>query len=274
MSENLKVDIAGATAFPTPEERVTIPSSLQSRPTRLSYLVISSLMDQIISGSLSTGFSLPPEPILCQNFKVSRSVIRESVKLLEEKGLVVVKQGQGTTVQPVDQWNLLDPLVLDAYIRNDKSLTIYDDLMEVRAALEGQMARRAAVTMSETHLKEIHLRLIGLEALLDDPLAYAAADIAYHDLINRYSGHPLARSILRTVIPVAMVNAYYGRTHRTREDNMRSHLGHVKIYEAIAMRDPDGAAKVVEEHILGSWEVYKQSLLDSNPFKLKSELSN
>jgi DNA-binding FadR family transcriptional regulator len=246
-----------------PEEHVTIPSSMQTRPTRLSYLVISSLMDQIISGSLSTGFSLPPEPVLCQEFKVSRSVIRESVKLLEEKGLVVARQGQGTTVQSVDQWNLLDPLVLDAYIRNDRSLTIYDDLMEVRAALEGQMASRAALTMSDSQLQELHSRLQNLESLLEDPGRYTEADLAYHDLINRYSGHLLARSILRTVQPIALANAYYGRTHRTPDDNLRSHHGHAIIYEEISKRNPEGAARAVEEHILGSWETYKQSLRDS-----------
>src|ERR1039458_10519756 len=124
-------------------------------------------MDQIIAGSLSTGFSLPPEPELCQEFKVSRAVVRESVKLLEEKGLVVARQGQGTNVQPVDQWNLLDPLVLDAYIRNDRSLTIYDDLMEVRAALESQIARRAATRLSGDQLGELHASLLELETLLE-----------------------------------------------------------------------------------------------------------
>src|ERR1019366_5981181 len=168
MSGSQDVDTAGTSELPPSEERVTIPSSFQSRPTRLSYLVISSLMDQIISGSLSTGFSLPPEPVLCQEFKVSRSVVRESVKLLEEKGLVVARQGQGTTVQSVDQWNLLDPLVLNAYIENDRSLTFYDDLIEVRAALEGQMASRAALTMSDTQLQELHSRLENLESLLED----------------------------------------------------------------------------------------------------------
>lgn len=220
-------------------------------------------MDQIVSGELSTDFSLPPEPVLCQEFKVSRSVIRESVKLLEEKGLVVARQGQGTTVQPVDQWNMLDPLVLDSYVRNDKSLAIYDDLMEIRAALEGQMARRTTTTISKSQLEELHTRLEGLESLLGDPKGYTEADLAYHDLINRYSGHLLARSILRTVQPIALVNAYFAHTHRSEEDNMRSHLGHAKIYEEISNRNPEGAAKAVEDHILGSWETYKQSLFES-----------
>ena len=240
----------------------TLPS-LPPRPARLNHLVVSSLIDEIVSGNLLVGSSLPPEQVLCQDFKVSRSVTRESVKLLEEKGLVVARQGQGTTVQPVDNWNLLDPLVLDAYIRNDRSLTIFDDLMEIRAALESQMANRAAMSLTEDQLEELHSRLLELESLLGDPSGYTAADIAYHDLIAHFSGHLLARSILRTVQPVALANAYYGRTHRSPEDNLRSHRGHETIYEALLNRDPGGAASAVEEHILGGWETYKRSLHDS-----------
>jgi len=240
----------------------TLPS-LPSRPARLSHLVVASLINEIVSGNLPAGSSLPPEQILCQDFKVSRSVTRESIKLLEEKGLVVARQGQGTTVQPVENWSLLDPLVLDAYIHNDRSLTIFDDLMEVRAALESQMASRAAMTLTVDQLEELHSRLLELESLLEDPSRYTDADLAYHDLIAHYSGHLLARSILRTVQPIALANAYYGRTHRSREDNMRSHHGHATIYEALLNRDGEAAAKAVEEHILGSWETYKQSLLIS-----------
>jgi DNA-binding FadR family transcriptional regulator len=242
---------------------VSTSLSLPERPARLNEVVVSLLIDEVVSGNLSVGSSLPPEQVLCEDLKVSRSVVRESVKLLEEKGLVVARQGQGTTVQPVDNWNLLDPLVLDAYIRNDRSLSIFDDLMEVRAALESQIARRAATRLSGDQLGELHVSLLELESLLEDPTSYASADVAYHDLIARFSGHLLARSILRTVQPVALANAYYGRTHRSREDNLRSHDGHAKIYEALVNRDPVGAASAVEDHILGSWETYKRSLYES-----------
>jgi DNA-binding FadR family transcriptional regulator len=244
---------------------------LPSRPARLNEIVVTSLIDEIVSGNLPVGSSLPPEQVLCQDFRVSRSVTRESIKLLEEKGLVVARQGQGTTVQPVENWTLLDPLVLDAYIRNDRSLTIFDDLMEVRAALESQMANRAATSLTEDQLEELHSRLLELESLLDDPRRYTDADIAYHDLIADFSGHLLGRSILRTVQPIALANAYYGRTHRSSEDNLRSHRGHATIYEALLNRDSDGAAKAVEEHILGGWETYKLSLHDSKKVSSQGE---
>ena len=239
---------------------LSTPSSLPSRPARLNEIVVASLIDEIVSGNLPVGSSLPPEQVLCQDYRVSRSVTRESIKLLEEKGLVVARQGQGTTVQPVGSWNLLDPLVLDAYIRGDRSLSVFDDLMEVRAALESQMATRAAMRMTDDQLEELHSRLLELESLMDDPARYTDGDLAFHDLIAHFSGHLLARSILRTVQPVALVNAYYGHTHKTTGDNVRSHHGHATIYEALLRRDPEAASKAVEEHILGGWETYKLSL--------------
>jgi DNA-binding FadR family transcriptional regulator len=202
---------------------------------------------------------LPAEPVLCQDFGVSRSVIRESLKLLEEKGLVVVKQGHGTTVLASDQWNLLDPLVLSAVIRNDHTLNIFDDLVDVRTALESQMARRAATAITGAQLGQLKSQLQELETLLDQPPEYAERDLLYHDTISRFSGHELARSILRSVQPLAMASAYYGETHRTREDNVRSHRGHVAIFKQLAKRDPDGAARAVKAHILGSWAVHKKS---------------
>jgi DNA-binding FadR family transcriptional regulator len=240
-------------------EPAAIPSTLLARPARLGQLVVLSLIDQVVSGRLPAGSPLPPEPALCQEFNVSRSVIRESVRTLEEKGLVVARQGQGTTVLPPEEWDLVDPLVLEAFIRNDRSLTIFDDLIEVRAALEAQMARRAATKMSKAQLEELHRQLQSLKALLDDPDGYAQADVLYHDTIGRFSGHVLASSILRTVQPIALANAYYGATHKSRQDNLRSHQGHVAIYERLSKRDADGAAREVEAHIMGSWATYKRS---------------
>ena len=238
---------------------VTVGSPLLARPARLGHIVVSSLIEGIASGRFPAGSALPPEPALCQEFNVSRSVVRESVKLLEEKGLVLAKQGQGTNVLPPDRWNLLDPEVLAAFIRNDHSLTIFDDLIEVRAALEVQMARRAAIQMTEAQLQQLEEHLTKLESLLDDPDAYAKADVAFHDLIGQFSNHALARSVLKTVQPIALAHRYYGATHRTRADNLRSHRGHVEIYKALSKHDASGAAHAVETHILGSWAIYKRS---------------
>ena len=104
----------------------------------------SELVDAIVRGAIPPGSTLPPEAALCEQFGVSRTVIRESVKQLEEKGLVVVAQGRGTLVLPTASWNMIDETVLSALIANDETLGVLDDLSHVRATLEGLIARDAA----------------------------------------------------------------------------------------------------------------------------------
>jgi len=222
------------------------------RPARLGTAVLSTIIDNIVSGALPPDSTLPTERELCAAFGVSRSVIRESVKVLEEKGLVRVKQGQGTSVAPPEQWNLLDPLVLEASIRHDETLRTLDALVDVRVGLESQMTRRAAEIMSDEQLSELHAALMSLEHLLDELDAYMLADTEYHDVIHRGSGNQLGRSIIRAIHPFARASMRYTGT-ATREDVASSHRGHVKIYERLAERDADAAAAAMREHILGSW---------------------
>ncbi len=214
------------------------PSSLTSlvanpappRPTSLGVAVLQTLIDNIVGGELAPGTTLPTNPELCVAFGVSRTVVRESLKLLEEKGLIRVRQGQGTTVAPTGQWNLLDPLVLEAAVRYDEKLEIIDDLVDVRVGLESLMARRTAQKINDQQLTELRDALAVLESLLDQPDEYLLADIEYHDVILRSSGNRLGRSIIRTVHPYARASARYNPHMRLAEIAL-SHEGHLDIFE-------------------------------------------
>ncbi len=222
------------------------------RPARLGTAVLATLVETIVSGELPPESPLPTESTLCDAFAVSRTVIRESLKLLEAKGLVRVRQGQGTTVEPTEQWDVLDPLVLETAIRCAGTFEILDDVIDVRVGLESQMTRRAALLMTDAQLRELHDALLALGKLLDQPERYQTADAEYHDLILRGSGNRLGRSIIRSIHPHARASLRYtgevGANHL-----LISHRAHAAIYERIAARDPEGAAAEMREHILGSW---------------------
>lgn len=232
-------------------------ASLARRPARLSVIVINVLVERIVSGEYPPGSLLPPEPVLCQSFDVSRSVVREAVKALEEKGLARARQGHGTTITPPDEWNLLDPVVLDAAVRHDDAMPILDDLVEVRVALECQMVRAAARRVTEADLDELRRFLQQLESEIEDPARYSETDTLYHDCILRCSGDRLGRSIIRTIHPYARASSRYSPPADV-EDIRQSHRGHVAIYERLAAGDADGAAAAMEEHILVSWTIRKQ----------------
>src|SRR5471032_2428481 len=88
------------------------PGTSRRRPARYAPVGGDALGEQIINGTFAEGDVLPTEPTLCEEFGFSRTVVREGLKLLEERGLVRVEQGRGTTVQSRDAWNLLDPVVI------------------------------------------------------------------------------------------------------------------------------------------------------------------
>lgn len=218
--------------------------------------VVAYLVDQVVSGRLAPGSSFPPEPELGAIFGVSRTVIRESMRILEEKGLAQIRQGQGTTISPEERWNLLDPVVLEAAIRNDKKLAILDDLVDVRVALESLMARAAAIKMSDTQLAGLRQVLVQLGRELEDPAAYLETDLVFHDVIMRGSGNALARSVIRAIHAHARAsNRYNGPIEAV--DLEGTHTGHLAIYDRLAARDADGAAAAMHDHIIDAWVVRK-----------------
>jgi DNA-binding FadR family transcriptional regulator len=230
---------------------------LASRPSRLSVVVVRVLVDRIVSGEYPPGSLLPPEPALCESFDVSRTVVREAAKALEEKGLARARRGQGTTITSPDEWNLLDPAVLDAAVRHDDTMGTLDDVVEARVALECQMIRAAAQRMTSTDLEELALLLSEMEADIKVPERYNETDTRFHDLIHRCSGNRLGRSIIRSIHPFARASTRYSPP-MGEEDIRQSHRQHVAIYERLAARDVEGATVAMAEHISGSWALRKQ----------------
>jgi DNA-binding FadR family transcriptional regulator len=230
--------------------------SMARRPARLSLVVVGALVDAIVSGRYPPGTLLPPEPVLCQSFDVSRSVVREAMKVLEEKGLARARQGHGTTVSSPDEWNMLDPAILDAAIRADETMEILDALIDVRVALECAMARAAARSMDEQELAELGELLAQMGTELKDPDRYLASDTRYHDVIMRCSGNRLGRSIIRTIHPLARASSRYNPP--ADEESIRmAHSGHTAIFEQLQRHDPEGAAAEMQEHIRRTWTLRK-----------------
>src|SRR4029450_13689176 len=138
------------------------------RPGRLGAVVLEELAHAVISGTFAEGAVLPREPTLCEEFGFSRTVIREGLKLLEERGLVRVEQGRGTTVQPRDSWNLLDPLVIRIALEYDHDMSLLDDLIAVRRVLEREMPRVAASKIRDDELAALEKSIGEMESAYDD----------------------------------------------------------------------------------------------------------
>ncbi|MEV6711524.1 FCD domain-containing protein [Lentzea sp. NPDC051208] len=227
--------------------------SLPRRPARLALAVIEALTDQIVSGQFPAGSQLPPEPTLCEIFGVSRITVREAVKSLEEKGLVLARQGSGTTVTEQDGWTLLDPIVLAAVVRHDSQLTLLDQLVDVRARLEAPMAAQAARNASATDIAEIAALLALLDSQVEEQGSFLETDVAFHDRIMRASANRLSRSIVRTVHAEARKSYRYSGAPTSTECRVTNDE-HRAVFECIRNRDEAGAEQSMAQHILSAWE--------------------
>ena len=228
------------------------------RPARFATVVVEELAHQIIGGSLAVGDVLPTEPVLCEQFGFSRTVIREAVKLLEERGLVRVEQGRGTTVQPRDAWNLLDPVVIRIALEYDDDMSLLDGLVTVRRLLEGEMARAAATRLNDAQLGALVENLTGMESSYDDYERFRAFDLAFHAIVMKASGNEVGLTIVRTihrhggVSPLLSAGSSRDLLEQTVDD-------HRAIYEALGAGDGELAGELIAGHIASAWAERKQN---------------
>jgi len=222
------------------------------RPANLAPAITAELVHRIVRGIHPPGAALPPEPALCDAFGVSRTVIREAVKILQEKGLVQVRQGAGTIVTAPAMWDMLDALVLGASITGDDGVIILDDLVVTRRLLESDMANVAARTADADTVGRLGALVDRMDELVDDPAAYAEQDLAFHDTIMRASGNRIARGVVRSLESQVVNTArYLGRPEPAL--CVASNRGHRRIYERVATHDPNGAAEEMFRHITEAW---------------------
>ncbi|GIF02747.1 FadR/GntR family transcriptional regulator [Actinoplanes siamensis] len=231
-----------------------VPPAWTRRPANLAQAVTAELVSRIVDGVHPPGTALPPEPVLGDSFGVSRTVVREAVKILQEKGLVQVRQGAGTLVTAPAMWDMLDEMVLSASIAQDDGVVILDDLVVTRRLLESDMANVAARMADADTVDRLRALVDKMDTLVDDPQTYGDQDRAFHDTIMRASGNRIARAVVRALESQVVNTArYVGQTDRAL--CVASNQGHRRVCERIAAGDPDGAAEAMFTHITEAWLV-------------------
>jgi DNA-binding FadR family transcriptional regulator len=238
-----------ATADAEPAPRATTPSS---PVVRLGTAVVAELVELIVTGEFQPGDLLPPEGPLAERFGVSRTVVRESVKRLQEKGLVVVGQGRGTQVQPQSSWRMLDTQVLSALVDDDGSNGILAELSAVRASLEALMAGAVARRRTEAQLAQLREVVERMRALTDDEQAFFEADVAFHLCMMEASGNRLARNVAGALYQRAMESPRF-RGHHPDDAVQQTLDGITAVYEAVAAGDVDAAERGMRSHIDEGW---------------------
>lgn len=215
---------------------------------RLPEQVADQLSEKILSGVLPVGDALPTEPELCEGYGVSRTVVREAVRLLASKGLVEVRHGSGMRVRPQQDWDLLDPQVLLGRMQNEKNVGLLTEILEVRRIIEVEVAGLAAQRRTADELAQMRMLIVGLDESLRDAEAFTALDYELHAAILHAARNRLLIDMLHPVTEV--LRAARRITNRRVRSLSISQRGHTELVEAIAARDEEAARDAMRRHIV------------------------
>lgn len=222
-----------------------------SRPAyadNLTRRVVEALGQAIVTGTWDAAGAFPIEAELCARFGVSRSVVREAVKMLTAKGLLSARPRRGTVVEPEPHWNLLDPDVLRWLLERAPSPALLAEFTQMRLGIEPQAAALAAQAVGRGQaemLPPIRAALARMRAAGtgdDDPLA---SDIAFHVAILHASGNRFLvqlRELVDTAlrISIRLTNARKGVSLASVDD-------HARVLRAIEAADAPAAAAAMRE---------------------------
>lgn len=218
-----------------------MPSASADPPRNAAEIATELIRAAILDGALQPGERLK-EDALAQTYNISRTPVREALRLLQMEGLVEVERNRGATV---------------------RSYTV-DDLREIyslRALLEGHAARRAAQWMDpETldHLKAMCDRFSHLRAADAPARDLVAENVAFHEAIMEAAGSPRLAQMARLIVELPLVY----RTYRwyTAEQRQAAEREHYQLLRAFEMHDADRAELTMKHHILEGGDVIFEHL--------------
>ncbi len=141
---------------------------------------LDSLGRAILAGRFEVGASLPPEPVLCAALGVSRTVVREAIKSLVAKGLLVTGPKLGTRVLPNELWNWFDPDVIAWQAHAGLSSEFVRDLQELRLVVEPAAVRMAAVKATADDITQLEQAFRGMHDAIENGGDYVTHDLRFH----------------------------------------------------------------------------------------------
>jgi GntR family transcriptional repressor for pyruvate dehydrogenase complex len=213
------------------------------RRSRLYESIVEQLQTFIDEGKLRPGDQLPPERVLAETFKVSRTSVREALRALEMIGLIEGRQGGGTFVRAPSSSELVQPFA-SALVAGKRELA---DIMDVREMIEPVIARRAAARVTDEQLAELRLILARQEEKARRGESFPDDDTLFHHTIAIAVDNPIVLRLLGVIMDLLRESraAYLQSGDRP----LRSLESHRRILEALTKRDPEAAYEATLAHV-------------------------
>jgi GntR family galactonate operon transcriptional repressor len=208
------------------------------RVERLSEMVAGTIGRRIVSGKYKPGDTLPTEPKIQEEFGVSRTAVREAVRLLSAKGLTASRPKIGTRVRPTVDWNMLDSDILRWQLDQNPSEEFIHALFEMREIIEPAASSLAAERATEAELATMGRAMDGIQNEARGSPEQIKADVEFHLAILEASRNPMLRSVGAMIQSALSITFSLGWRTVMAKDAV---LQHRAVYDAIRARDGETA---------------------------------
>jgi DNA-binding FadR family transcriptional regulator len=229
--------------------------------SNLSYRVTQELGRAIVCGEFSSAEPVPTEAELCIRFGVSRTAVREAVKMLSAKGLISSKPRQGIRILPEEIWNILDPDLLRWSLEANPTRLVLKEFFQMRIAVEPEAAALSARFAEGKHCDAIEDALTRMGESGEDPSLARVADVDFHVAIlyatqNRF--YIRMRDFIRTALDVSIRFTTVAST-----DYRHTVDAHAEVYRAIVKGDAKRARRGMHT-LIAEAQVHIENDLQAN----------
>jgi GntR family transcriptional repressor for pyruvate dehydrogenase complex len=235
----------------------------------ISEEIAQQIMDLISSGDLKSGQRLPSERDLCENFGCGRSSLREALRCLSIVGVLNARVGEGTSVA-VDGAKFLGKIVEWRLITEKHDI---ENLLEVRIALEGVSAAKAALLRTEEDVATLENLLTRMHASIHDAKRFAALDLDFHISLAKAADNALLFDLISMIRGqlVRGLTAVLTLPHALT----LSHKEHLAIFAGIKAGDEEAARAAMHAHLGAALKRYnsavnKQILVHDKPARSRT----
>ena len=213
------------------------------RRTRVFEGVAQQIQQLIVDGGLKPGARLPPERELASRLAVSRSSVRDAIRILELAGLVIPRQGEGTVVADLSPENVVAPIA-SILVRKRELIA---ELIDVRKMIEPALAARAAERASPEDIGRLEAILERQRAKAERGESTVGEDSEFHYHIALAAKNKVVRSVIDVLMQ--LLKETRARSLQAPGRPRRSLEGHRRVLAAIRRHDPAAAERAVRRHL-------------------------
>jgi DNA-binding FadR family transcriptional regulator len=216
------------------------------------------LGEAIVAGRYAVGASIPPEPVLCEELGVSRTVVRESVKSLVAKGLIHTGPKVGTRVLPSDQWNWFDADVIAWQAKAGLTPEFIRDLQDLRRVVEPAAVKMAALRATASDIDALEDAFAGMKQAVLHGGDYVTHDLRFHQGLLQASNNRMLVQMSKAL--GALLRTSF-ELSTTKKDGPKNSLAmHRAVLDAVIAHNPAKAERAINGLIDGAHADIEQIL--------------